>query len=74
MQNLNEVVLGLGDFNGHLGRWVDGFENAHSGIKLAKEMLREEDYSSFVIKKVVRSKYMVSKEGAEKNNIQYGYN
>ena len=46
----SKVVLGLGDFNGHVGRRIDGFEEVH-GIELANKMLREEDYSSFVMKR-----------------------
>ena len=51
LQNPSEVVLGLGDFNGHVGRLIDGFEGCMVGMELAKEMLREEDYSSFVMKR-----------------------
>ena len=29
LQNPGEVILGLGDFNGHVGRWIDGFEGVH---------------------------------------------
>ena len=29
LQNLGELVLGLGDFNGHLGRRINGFEGVH---------------------------------------------
>ena len=47
LQNSNEVVLGMEDFNGHVGRWIDCFKGVRGGY----EMLREEDYSSFVIKR-----------------------
>ena len=36
MQNPGEVVLGLGDFNGHVGRWIDGFESVHGGCGIGK--------------------------------------
>ena len=26
-----EMVLGLGDFNGHVGKWIEGFEGVHGG-------------------------------------------
>ena len=29
LKNSGEVVLGLGDFNGHVGRWIGGFDGAH---------------------------------------------
>ena len=51
MQNPSEVILGMGDFNGQVGRRIDGFEGVHGRYGIDKEMLREEDYSSFVIKR-----------------------
>ena len=35
-QNPGEVVLGLGDFNGHVGRRIDGFELVHGGYGTGK--------------------------------------
>ena len=49
--NPGEVVLGLRNFNGHVGRHIDGFEGVHGGYGIGKKMLREEDYSSFVMKR-----------------------
>ena len=31
LKSNNEMVMGLGDFNGHVGQSVDGFENVHGG-------------------------------------------
>ena len=42
------------------------------GMESAKDMLREEDYSSFVMKRSCAWQIIVRK-GAEKNNIQYGW-
>ena len=36
MQNPGEVVLGLGDFNGQVGRRIDGFEGVHGGYGIGK--------------------------------------
>ena len=36
LQNPGEVVLGLGYFNGHLGRRIDGFESVHGGYGIGK--------------------------------------
>ena len=36
LQNPGEVVLGLGDFNGHVGRLIDGFEGVHGGYGFGK--------------------------------------
>ena len=35
-KNPSEVVLGLGDFNGHVGRRIDGFESVHGGYGIGK--------------------------------------
>ena len=50
-QNPNKMVLGPGDFNGHVGRRIDGFEMCMVEMELAKEMLKEDDYSSFAMKR-----------------------
>jgi len=31
MQSTEELVLSLGDFNGHVGKQADGFEDVHGG-------------------------------------------
>ena len=31
LQNPSEVVFGLGDFNGHVGEEIEGFEGVHGG-------------------------------------------
>ena len=51
LRNPSKVVLSMGDFNGHVGRRIDGFEGVHGSVKLAEEMLSEENYSSFVMKR-----------------------
>ena len=51
LQNPSELVLGMGDFKGHVGRRIDDFEGVLVGLELEKEMLREEDYSSFAMKR-----------------------
>ena len=50
LRHPGEVVLHLGDFNRHVGRQIDGFKGVYGGYGIGK-MLREEDYSSFVMKK-----------------------
>ena len=37
LKNRGEVVLGLGDFNGRVGRWIDGFEGVHGGYEIGKK-------------------------------------
>ena len=41
LQIPGEVVLGLGDFNGHVGKWTDGFECAHGGYRIGKRNVEE---------------------------------
>ena len=36
MANANEMVLGLGDFNGHKGKCAEGFEGIHGGYGIGK--------------------------------------
>ena len=36
MANANETVLGLGDFNGHVGKCAKGFEGIHGGYEIEK--------------------------------------
>ena len=36
LQHPGEVILGLGDFNGHVGRRIDGFESVHGGYGIGK--------------------------------------
>ena len=31
LQRSGEMVLGLEDFNGHVGKYIDGFEGVHGG-------------------------------------------
>ena len=33
LQNPGRVVVGLGDLNRHLGRWIDGFGGGHGGYR-----------------------------------------
>ena len=36
MANANELVLGLGEFNGHVGKCAEGFEGVHGGYGIGK--------------------------------------
>ena len=37
MANANELVLGLGDFNGHVGKCVEALEGVHGGYGIEKK-------------------------------------
>ena len=36
LQSPGKMVLGLGDFNGHVGRRIGGFERVHGGYGIGK--------------------------------------
>ena len=31
LHSVGELVLGMGDFNGHVGKWIEGYEGMHGG-------------------------------------------
>ena len=39
--NANELVLGLGNFNGHVGKCAEGFEGIHGGYGIRKRSVEE---------------------------------
>ena len=41
LQNPGEVVLGMGDFNGHVGRRIDGFEGVQGGYEIGTRNVEE---------------------------------
>ena len=46
----SEIIVSLGDFNGHVGKCVEGFEGVHGEVVLGKEMQKNEDRWSSVMK------------------------
>ena len=47
----SEIIVSLGNFNGHVGKCAEGFEGVHTGgMVLGKEMQKEEDCWSSVMK------------------------
>ena len=51
LQNPSKVVLGMGNFNGHVGRQIDGFEGVHGGYGIGKENVEERRLLSFATKR-----------------------
>ena len=41
MANANEMVLGLGDFNGHVRKCAEGFKGIHEGYGIGKRNVEE---------------------------------
>ena len=62
LQNPSEVVLGMEDFNRHVGRRINGFEGVHGGYGNGKTNVEGRRLLEFCDKKElcdVRDKYMV---------------
>ena len=38
LQSARELVLGMGDFNGHVGKQIEGYESVQGGKELGREM------------------------------------
>ena len=51
LQNPGKVVLGLGDFNGHVGGQIDGFEGVHGGYEIGKKNVKGRRLLEFCNKK-----------------------
>ena len=50
LQRSSKMVLGLEDFNGHVGKYIDGFKSVHGGSGFGIRNI--EEYSlNFVMKK-----------------------
>ena len=49
MHSADDLVMCLGDFNGFIGRHIDGFDGVHHGV--SQRNLKEECYLSFVWKR-----------------------
>ena len=43
LQNSGKVVLGLGDFNKHAGKRIDGFEGVHVGYRIGERNAEEKE-------------------------------
>ena len=47
MHSADDLVMSLNDFNGHMGRHVDGFDGVHGGHSVCQRNLKDECYSNF---------------------------
>ena len=50
MPSANDLDMCLGDFNGHIGRHIDGFAGARGGYGVGQRNIQE-CYWSFVLRK-----------------------
>ena len=51
MANANEMVLELGDFNGHVGKYAKGFEGIHGGCEIGKRNVEGRMLLDFCVQK-----------------------
>ena len=54
VENENEVLICLGDFNGHIGKEVDGFEGVYRGFGIGKRNLEGRLLLEFFVEKGMR--------------------
>ena len=52
MKNTKELTLGIGDYNGHVGKEIDEFEGVHEEMEMGSETLKEECCWKFAIKRI----------------------
>ena len=50
LESSSEIIVSLGDFNGHVGKCAEGFEGVHRKMVSRKEKQNEKDCWSFVMK------------------------
>ena len=68
--NPSEVVLGLGDFNRHVGRLIDVFEGVHGGYEFGKRNVEERRLLEFCdVKELCKTNTWFEKK--EQRKISY---
>ena len=66
--------LGMGDFNEHVGKQIDGFEGVHGGYGIGKTNVEGRKLLEFCDKKeLCIANTWFEKNEQRKNNIQYGW-
>ena len=44
MHSAGDLIMCLGDFNGHIGRHINGFDGVHDGYGIGRMNSKEECY------------------------------
>ena len=65
----SEIIVSLGDFNGHVGKYAEGFEGVHGEMVLGKEMQKEEDCWSFVMRESCAWQILGLKKKQKENHL-----
>ena len=73
LHSMDEIVLGRGDFNGHVEKWIDGYEDVHGGNRLGERNVKGK-MLEFCDEKELCVAHMVQKRGQEENDIGTGEN
>ena len=68
LRSSSEIIVFLGDFNGHVGKCADGFEGVQGGMVLGKEMKEEDCWSSVMKKSCAWQKHGLIRE--KENHVQ----
>ena len=72
LQNPGDVILGMMDFNGHVGRQIDGFEGVHGGYGIGKRNIEGRRLLEFCDERNCAWQ-MHSSKRRSRENIQYGW-
>ena len=51
LQNLGEMILDLGHFNGHVEGWINGFEGVRDGYGIVKKNVEGKRLLKFMMKR-----------------------
>ena len=52
LKGTKELTLGIEDFNGHVGKKVDGFEGVHGGNRIEEQNLEATSCWNFAIRRI----------------------
>ena len=47
LESFSEIIISLRDFNGHVGKYADGFEGVHDGNGIGKRNAEEKRLVNF---------------------------
>ena len=72
MHSAGDLVMGLGDFNEHIGRGIDGFDGVHGGYGIGQRNLEGRMLLEFCLEKELCVSNTWSKRGKEEGDIQNG--
>ena len=72
LHSMGELVLGMGDFNGHVGKRIEGYEGVHGGSGNGERNVGGKMLLEFCVEKelCVANTCMVQNRGEEKSDVQ----